>query len=150
MSSTNLMFVLTGTLFHLLIASIYICSKLECSDLVRKLGIVVIALAIPVAFTLVSYLLAGGPLRILLYLAAILVYILLELVLDFILKIEFRKKPAIHIPYIIIFYIACFGFIGVSFSIDKTWGYVVSVSFWIMLASLIYLLRGGEKTAPTS
>lgn len=150
MSSTDLMFVLTGTLFHLLIAGIYTCSKLERLDLVRKLGIVVIALAIPVAFTLVSCLLAGEPLRILLYLAAILVYILLELVLDFILKIEFRKKPAIHIPYIIIFYIACFGFIGVSFSIDNTWGYVVSVSFWIMLASLIYLMKGRKRTVPIS
>ena len=146
----DLLFILTGVAFHLLIACIYVASKHERFDLVRRLGSVVIALALPVCIMFVHSLLAGRPLRIMLYLAAILLYIGLELVLDFILKIEFRKNPAIHIPYIVVFYIACFGFIGISFSIDNSWGYVVSASFWILLASLIYLMRGGKKTVPAN
>jgi hypothetical protein len=150
MPFVDLLFVLTGVLFHLLIACIYVASRHKRLDLVRRLGSVVIALALPVCVMFVHSLLAGRPLRTMLYLAAILLYIGLEFVLDFILKIEFRKKPAIHIPYIIVFYAACFGFIAVSFSLDSTWGYVVSISFWILLASLIYLLRGGMKTVPTN
>jgi hypothetical protein len=150
MNPIDLMFVLAGVIFHLVIAGIYVASKHERFDLVRKLGYVVIGLAAPVAITLVDYWMAGRPLKLLLYMTAILIYILLELVLDFVLKIEFRKKPAIHIPYIIVFYAACFSFIGASFSIDNTWGFIVSVSFWILLASLIYLMRGGKKSVPTN
>ena len=150
MPFVDLLFVLTGVLFHLLIACIYVASRHGRLDVVRKLGSVVIALALPVCIMFVHSLLADRPLRTMLYLAVILLYIGLEFALDFILKIEFRKKPAIHIPYIIVFYAACFGFIAVSFSLDSTWGYVVSVSFWILLASLIYLLRGGKKTVPTN
>jgi hypothetical protein len=117
---------------------------------VRRLGFVVIGLALPVCIMFIHSFLAGRPLRTMLYLAAILLYIGLEFVLDYILKVEFRKKPAIHIPYIIVFYAACFGFIAVSFSLDDTWGYVVSVSFWLLLASLIYLLRGGKKRIPAN
>jgi hypothetical protein len=150
MSIIDLLFVLTGVAFHLLIACIYVASRHERLDLVRRLGSVVIALAFPVSVMIVHSLLIGRPLKTLLYLAAILLYLGLEFVLDFILKIEFRKKPAIHIPYIVVFYVACFSFIGVSFSLDNSWGYIVSVSFWILLASLIYLLRGGKKTASTN
>jgi hypothetical protein len=150
MSFIDLLFVLTGVLFHLLIACIYVASKHEQFDLVRRLGSVVIGLALPVCIMIVHSYMAGRPLRIMLYLAAILLYLSLEFVLDFILKIEFRKKPAIHVPYIIVFYSACFGFIAVSFSLESTWGYVVSVSFWILLASLIYLMRGTKKTVPTN
>jgi hypothetical protein len=149
MPFADLLFVFTGVAFHLLIACIYIASKHGRFELVRRLGSAVIALALPVCIMIVHSLLAGRPLRIILYLAAILFYIGLELVLDFILKIEFRKKPAIHIPYIVIFYAACLGFIAVSFSLGSTWGYVVSFSFWILLASLIYLMIGGKKTVPT-
>jgi hypothetical protein len=146
----DLLFVITGVAFHLLIACIYVASKHERFDVVRRLGYVVIALALPVSIMFVNSLLVGRPLRTILYLIAILLYISLELVLDFILKIEFRKKPAIHIPYIVVFYGACFSFIGLSFSLDSTWGYVVSVSFWILLASLIYLMRGGKKAMPSN
>ncbi|MCX6142753.1 MAG: hypothetical protein NTZ35_05990 [Ignavibacteriales bacterium] len=91
MTLIDLVFVLTGVTFHLLIACIYVASKHERFDSVRKLGFVVIALALPVCIMFVHSLLSGRPLRILLYLAAILLYMVLELVLDFILKIEFRK-----------------------------------------------------------
>ena len=65
------------------------------------------------------------------------------------LKIEFRQKKVTHIPYIILEYIALFGLIGISFAIDRTWGFVVSIFFWMLLASLIYLYRGGKKDAET-
>jgi hypothetical protein len=150
MTIIDFMFVFSGVVFHLVIAGIYVASKRERLDLARKLGYIVIAMALPVFITLVSFWVAGRSLQTLLSLAAIILYISLEFVLDFILKIEFREKPAIHIPYIVVFYAACFSYIGVSFSIDRTWGYVVSASFWIVLATLIYLLRGGKKRIATN
>jgi hypothetical protein len=90
-------------------------------------------------------LLAGQELWIIVCFGGIFLYMLMELLLDYVLKIEFRKKPSLHIPYIILEYIALFGLIGISFSVGKTWGYVVSISFWVLMASLIYLYWSRKK-----
>ena len=146
MSAFDLTFVLCAVLFNLLIIGIYITSKQERVKLRTLLGKITIGLGIPLSVVFVSYVSSGKPLRTLLYFALILLYLVVELVLDFILKIEFREKPILHVPYIILFYAASFGFIAISFSIDTNWGYAVSVTFWGVLASLIYLLRGRKKT----
>ena len=80
----------------------------------------------------------------LLAMGAIFAYLFVELLLDFILKIDFRSMLMPHILYIVLFYIALFSFIGISFTIHETWGYIVSVLFWVLLASLIYYLRSSK------
>jgi hypothetical protein len=145
MSAYDLTFVLCAVIFNLLISGIYIASKHEAVRLRSLLGKVTIGLGVPLIVVLIAFVIEGRPTRTLVYCSLILLYLLVELLLDIILKIEFREKPILHIPYIILFYIASFGFIGISFSIDKNWGYAVSVSFWGVLASLIYLLNGNKK-----
>ena len=141
----DLTFVVTGVVFNLLIIGVYIAQKQERHRLVRILGSIVICLAIPLVVVFINYLISGRALWIMIYLGFILLYIFVELLLDFILKIEFREKLILHVPYIILFYIASFGFIGISFSIDRAWGYIVSITFWAVLGSLIYLLWGRKK-----
>ena len=72
-------------------------------------------------------------------------YILVEFLLDYILKFDFRRKWSTHAPYIIMEYIALFSLIGIAFDIDRIWGYLVSISFWILMASLIYVYRDQVK-----
>ena len=55
------------------------------------------------------------------------------------MKIDYRQKWIIHALYIILEYIALFSLIGIALNIDRTWGWLVSISFWLLLASLIYL-----------
>ncbi len=146
-NGSDLVFVLSAVLFNLLIAAIFIAQRAECRNVLRALGITWLLLAIPLAIVFVQYLIAGQPLWILIYFGFILLYMLVELLLDYILKIDFRKRKRTHIPYIILEYIALFGLIGISFAIDRTWGFIVSVSFWILLASLIYLYRGRKRSS---
>ena len=81
----------------------------------------------------------------LVYFAIVLVYMLVELLLDYVFKVDFRARRLTHIPYIILEYIALFGLIGIAFDVDWMWGFVVSISFWILLACLIYLYWGGRR-----
>jgi hypothetical protein len=46
----------------------------------------------------------------------------------------------IHVPYIIVFYAALFSMIGVSFEKNKKMGYVVVVTFLILMVCLVYYL----------
>jgi len=56
--------------------------------------------------------------------------------------IPFRGILALHIPYIIVFYAADFSIIGVTFDKNKKMGFVVLVTFGVLIGCLIYMYRG--------
>ena len=141
----DLVFVLCAVAFNLLIIGVLITTKRARPELRRMFGAVFVALGIPVAVVFVSYLFQGRNLQTLILCGFVLVYIAVEFLLDYILKIDFRSKPITHVPYIILEYIALFSLIRITFSIDRTWGWIVSLAFWAVIASLIYLYWGKEK-----
>ncbi len=133
------MFVLAAVAFNLLIAAILVVQKRGHARLVTILGVIWLLLAIPLGAVFVHYLLAGRPTWMLVYFGLVFVYMLVELLLDYVLHIEFRSKLALHVPYILLEYAALFGLINLAFAIGATWGYVVSVCFWIVMGSLVYV-----------
>ena len=141
----DLVFVITAIAFNLLITGIFIAQKKGRIDLVRKLGISWLGLSVPLGVVFLYYLREGRETWIMVYFGLIFLYIFVELLLDYILKFDFRRRWGTHIPYIVLEYIALFGLIGISFSIHPTWGYLVTISFWVLLASLIYLYWGKSK-----
>jgi hypothetical protein len=135
----NLVFVLSGIAFNLLIACILLAQERGRPDLRRKFGALWLSLAVPLAFVFISNLIAGCGPWIMLCFGLVFLYMFVEWQLDYVWKFEFRNKPSLHIPYIILEYLALFSLIAISFSIDRTGGWLVSLSFWVLLASLIYL-----------
>ena len=143
----ELLFVITAVAFNLLIAALFVASKKMRRNLMKALGVAWLSLAIPLAIVFVHYLLDGREAAVLLAFGGVFLYMLVEWLLDYALKIDFRSKPSRHVPYIILEYIALFGLIGIAFSTDQVAGYVVSISFWILMASVIYLYAGKKKQA---
>lgn len=141
----DLLFVIIAIAFNLLIIGIFISGKRKQDKLRRWFGIVFVCLAIPLIIVFINYLIIGQELWIIICLVIILLYLFLELLLDLILKYDFRKKPITHVPYIILFYIVSFSLIGITFYIDEISGWIVSIAFWAVLASLIYNLSGRKK-----
>jgi hypothetical protein len=135
----DLLFVLSAVAFNLLIAAIFIAQKLGKDKLVKTFGILWLWLLIPLALVFVVYWQAGKEARILLYFGLIFLYMLAELLLDYVFKIDFRSKAITHVPYIILEYIALFSLIAIAFDIDQRWGMMVSICFWILMGSLIFL-----------
>lgn len=146
MNGFDLVFVISATIFNLLIISIYIAQRLGKMDLVRKLGVCLLGLVIPFLVVFVAYLFMGKDLWILMILLAIFVYMFLELLWDYLMRFEFRKKPLFHIPYIILLYIILFGNIAIAFRIDRSWGWVVTITFWMLLAVLVFSLIPNKKS----
>jgi hypothetical protein len=142
--------LLCAVAFNLLIVGIFIATKKERPELRKTLGMAFVSLGIPFAIVFTRYLVEGRGLRTMVPFGFVLLYIAVELVLDYVLKVDFRKKLITHVPYIVLEYIASFSLIGISFSIDRTWGWIVSISFWAVLGSLIYLYWGkGKQPAHT-
>ena len=146
MDAYEWVFVLCAVAFNLLIAGIFVAQKHGLQKLTRTLGITWLSLGIPLAVVFAYYWIVGREMWIVIYSVLILVYMGVELLLDYVFKVDFRSKKITHIPYIVLEYIALFGLIGVSFDIDRTWGFIVSVAFWILLGCLVYLYWGKKRS----
>ena len=139
LSTFDLTFVLSAAAFNLLIAAIFIAQKLEREKLVETFGIVWLWLIVPLALVFVAYWQARREMRIMLYFELVILYMLVEFLLDYIFKIDFRAKAATHVPYVLLEYVALFSLIAIAFDIDSRWGWVVSICFWIMMGGLVFL-----------
>ena len=135
----DLMFILSAVAFNLLIAAIFVAQKLGREKLVKAFGILWLWLIIPLALVFVAYWQAGREARILFYFGLIFLYMLVELLLDYVFKIDFRSKPVMHVPYIILEYVALFSLIAIAFDIGQTWGMIVAICFWILMGGLFFL-----------
>ena len=129
----DLLFVLSAVAFNLLIAGIFVAQKYRREKLVRTFGILWLCLIVPLSLVFVAYLREGRPTRILIYLLLVFFYMLVELLLDYVFKVDFRTRPSTHIPYIVLEYIALFSLIAIAFYINRGAGTVVSICFWIYL-----------------
>jgi hypothetical protein len=132
-------FLVLAVAFNLLIVGVLIATKRERLEFRRALGAAFVSMEIPFTLIFAHFLLEGRDLRTMISFGFVLLYIAAEFILDYVLKVEFRHKPITHIPYIVLEYIALFSLIGIAFSIDRVGGSIVSVTFWAVIGSLIYL-----------
>ena len=69
--------------------------------------------------------------------ALVVVFQLVELLLDYILKIDFRNTRLLG-PYLGLYYLSLMGMIGYSFSVGKPYGFVTLVTYFLNLAATWY------------
>ena len=136
----NVVFISSAIIFNFGVSGVYLASKINNMFLLQTFGLIVVLLFIPFTFSLILYIKKKAGKKIIISLVIILFYLVLEIVLDYILKIPFRDILAVHVPYIIIFYAAAFSMIGVSFDINRKIGFVVCITFGILIACLIYTI----------
>jgi len=133
-------FIYSSVVFNISVSGVYVVTKLGDMTLTQVFGGIVIFLIVPFTVTLLGYVRAKEKKKTLISNGIILFYLFLELLLDYILRIPFREILALHVPYIVVFYAALFSMIGVSLEKNKRLGYLVIVTFFILIACLIYNL----------
>ncbi len=138
----DLMFVITAVLFNCFIICLFITFKKENLKLRKLFGALWISLIVPIVIAFIFYLLWERSLSIIISMVFILSYYLVEILLDYVFKYDFRSNWKTHVPYIILEYIALFSFLIIAFSIDVLWGWIVSITFWGIIVALIYLYAG--------
>jgi len=136
----DIIFICASIIFNISVSVLYIAAKLGNMVLVQVCGAIVLSLIIPFTLTLLGYVKEKAERKTIISHVFILCYLFLELSLDYILKIPFREILAIHVPYIIVFYAAMFSMIGVSFDKNRKMGFVVAITFLILIGCLIYYL----------
>jgi len=99
--------------------------------LIKKIGYFYIGLA---PFAIIVWVLSvtnQRPSSNVIFCALFLIYLGLEVLLDFILKIDFRTIWYLLIPYLILYYIINYGITMMVWAEDLTWGIVLLV-LWII------------------
>ena len=138
----DFIFICSAIIFNILVSLVYLATKFDNMLLLKVSGSFVIILIIPFSVTLYGYIKKDAKRKITIPHIAILFYLFLELLLDYILMIPFRDILVIHISYIIVFYVAEFSMIGVSFERNRKMGFVVLVTFFMLIGCLVYLYMG--------
>jgi len=136
----DIIFICSSIIFNISVSVLYIAIKLGDMVLVQVCGAIILSLMIPFTITLLGYMKEKAEKRTIISHVFILFYLFLELLLDYILKIPFREIVAIHVPYIIVFYAAMFSMMGVSFDKNRKMGFVVTITFLILIGCLVYYL----------
>ena len=138
----NIVFIASAIIFNMSVSGVYLASKFNNEVLLQTFGAIVVLLSIPFTISLIGYLQKKAEKKIIISLVIILLYLVLEIVLDYILNIQFRDILTLHVFYIIIFYAAAFSMIGVSFHISRKMGFIVLITFLILIGCLIYMYLG--------
>ena len=140
--SMDIIFIISSIIFNISVSIVYLATKFGNMEILQISGLIVILLIIPFTITLIGYIKEKEEKKIIISLVIILFYLFLELLFDYILLIPFREILTLHILYIIVFYAAEFSLIGVTFDKNKKMGFVVLVTFGILIGCLIYMYIG--------
>ena len=111
----------------------------------RLLGLVMIALAIPAAVALVAFLRSGAGWLYWLGPAVYIVFIAVEIVVDYAIPVEFRapRRPEILVPYLLLFFGAILLMGLQMFNLNRVLWLVTVVTTIVLLASMVVAMRQG-------
>ena len=139
------MFIISGFIFFVSMISAILLMANKKMKTVKIFGVILAVLILPIITILINYIVIGKDLRFVLYLILILSYLMAELLLDRVFKIDFRSKTSRHVPYIILEYAACFSFVFGTLSLDLTIGWIISVFFRTLIGALVYYIIKRKK-----
>jgi len=97
-------------------------------------GIALIVTVIPLCYLLYIATQHKRPLIYFIQLGFIILFLIVELLLDYIFKVDFRHTNAILIPYVTLFFAATGGLIGIASQAGKYWTFSAVFLFLIMTA----------------
>lgn len=131
---------LTSVAFLLSAILVFVFRLLQKPIVEKWLGIFELLLAIPMVWMLIN---ARAENRNLLYyiqVAVVLLWLLVELLLDYILKFDFRKTRWMVISYVVLFFAASGGLVGIASNAGQFWRIIAIILFFIT-AIMAFLQR---------
>ena len=132
--------IITTNLFNLIMVAIFLSRPAGRKRLEYWLGIANLALILPLAAGILFNLSAGREWWATVLPALLLAFLLLELLLDYILKLQFRQTRLLG-PYLLLYYAAQMGMIGYAFLVSEPWGFVTLVTYFLCLGATAYSYR---------
>jgi uncharacterized membrane protein len=125
----------------LLIIAVFTARILGWLEIGRWIGIASSLVLIPLIYLFVIGLKTDRPKIYFVWLVLMILFLFFELVVDDILQVDFRSVNWAVIPYVMFFFAATGGMIGVASQAGKSWAITTVIVFFIM-AILAFIQRG--------
>ena len=136
--ASNLMGAVVAVVINILLNTLFIARLKNAPRVEYWLGILVILNIVPLLVLLFRSFEEKRPTLYFIQISLMIVYLIVELLLDYILKIDFRQNSRMVIPYITLFFAATGGMIGVAGQAGKGWIWAASATFLLMAGLSIY------------
>jgi hypothetical protein len=132
--STDLSVVIIANLTNLLLALMFLFRGRGRTKTGSGFGWAAVILGIPLLAAAILNASGGRPWWSYILPGLLVLYDLVEFVLDYLLKFDFRHSHWLG-PYLGLYYLALMGMIGYSFAVSKPFGFVTLVTYFINLAA---------------
>ncbi|MGD8625313.1 MAG: serine hydrolase domain-containing protein [Anaerolineae bacterium] len=135
--AVDLVVVAAANLYNLLMVAIFVTRPRGWKRFERIAGLVLVALALPLGAASVLNFLVGRDWWFYLLPLPLILHCLVELLLDYILKLDFRNSRLLG-PYLALFYLGQWGLIGYAFVVNPIYGFVTLATYFLCLGATRY------------
>jgi len=140
MTGLNLTGAIVAVLAYVLTIGVFLARLASRSTLEYWLGLAVIALVLPLLYLLSTWKGAERSGLYVLQVSLMIVYLVVELLLDYVFKVDFRSVRWMTISYVTLFFAATGGMVGVASHAGKGWTYG-SITLFLVMAVLAFAQR---------
>jgi len=140
MEAANLLGGIIAVFIYSLVTLVFLARLAGSERLEHVLGIVLIALIVPLLYLMFTARGMNRPPLYFIQLGLMIFYLLLELLLDYILKFDFRSVRWMTIAYVTIFSAATGGMMGVAAHAGKGWSFA-SIALFLVIMALALIQR---------
>ena len=139
--NANLVGAITANVYMLLIIAVFVSRILGWFEIERWVGFASSLIIVPLVYLFVVGLGTGRRKIYFVWLALMVLFALFELVVDQILRIDLRSAQWTVVPYVMFFFAATGGMIGVASQAGKAWA-ITTVIIFLIMAILAFVQRG--------
>ena len=150
MRIADLVIFVAANLVNVLLAVLFYVRWKGLERVEYVLGVVIVAMIVPVCAAAASNAFARRELWSVALPLVLALYLLTELLLDYVFQIPFRDTALLW-PYVIVFYAGVWAMIGYSFLMGKGFGATTLATYFVQLAVMIFThAKGGLHGGPSS
>jgi hypothetical protein len=137
----DLIGAITANVYMLLIIAVFVARILGLLEISRWIGFTSSLVIFPLLCLFVVGLRTSRRKIYFAWLALMILFVLFELIIDQILRVDLRSQQSSVIPYVMFFFAATGGMIGVASQAGKTWA-ITTVIIFLIMATLAFVQRG--------
>jgi len=126
-----------GNLVNLLMIGVFLSRPAGLETVELVLGIVFVTLALPIGAAVLLNILGQREWWTTILPAPLILFCVVEFVLDYVLKLDFRNTALLW-PYLILFYLALIAMIGYAFGVGKPYGFATLGTYFLNLLATWY------------
>jgi hypothetical protein len=137
LESLDLIVCIVANLVNLLMIGIFLSRAKGLKSVEFWSGLGLEILAVPLVVAVILNVLEGRELWFSSLLMPLITFLIVELWLDYLLKLDFRHSRLLG-PYLGLYYLGLMGMIGYAFLASKVWGFVTLATYFLNLLATWY------------